>query len=435
MSPEDSPPTSLRAVCSDLNGQMRGKRMGGDQLPKIEFTGLRMPLSCQNLDLWGEDILGSPLVFASGDADGQLRVTERGSVPAPWLSAGSEILPMWMFTDGGAPFGGDPRHALARVIERFQRLGWKPVAAMELEFTFLDPGSLDPSPAPGCEIASQVLGMEQLDRYAALFDEIFAGAETMGIRAQGAISEGGLGQFEINLEHCAAMRMADDTWLMKQLIRGIAQKHGLIASFMAKPFAEGEGNSMHGHVSLLDREGRNLFDNGLHSGSGVMHRAVAGCLACMPAATLIFAPWENSYLRISPGSHAPTGASWGYENRTTAIRIPGGDPAARRIEHRVPGADGNPYLVLAAILGAMLVGLEDELSPPEPMIGNAYEQRQLHLPTDWDSAITRFSQSPKMARIFSPLLIENLTATKQQEQRRMADLTPKAQLRAMLQAV
>lgn len=432
---DESAPNSLRVTCADLNGQMRGKRLAGDQLAKIEFTGLRMPLSALNLDLWGDDIVGSPLVFASGDSDGQLRITERGPVPMPWLPQATELVPMWMFTDDGRPFAGDPRHALSRVLDRFNRQGCKVVAALELEFTLLDPTAEPPQPAADSDGAAQILGVEQLDRFAAVFDEIFDSAAAMGIALQGAISEGGQGQFELNLTHCSAMRMADDAWLTKQLVRGVARKHGLAATFMAKPFADQAGNSMHAHVSVLDRQGRNLFDNGLRSGSGLMHCAIAGCLACMPAATLVFAPWENSFERITPGVHAPTGVCWGYENRTTSIRVPGGDPAARRIEHRVPGADANPYLALAAVLGAMMIGIEDELTPPEPVIGNAYDQRLLQLPTDWDNAITRFADSPKMARIFPPLLIDNLTATKRQEQRRMADLTPEAQLRATLQGV
>ncbi|MEM1362551.1 MAG: glutamine synthetase family protein [Pseudomonadota bacterium] len=429
---DDEAPQSLRTGICDLNGQMRGKRLTGDQLPKIEFSGLRLPLSALNVDLWGADILNSPLVFSSGDADGQLRITDRGPVPMPWLAPGTDLVPMWLFTDDGRPFAGDPRHALGRVLERFHRQGWKVTAAMELEFTLIDP-SPEPPRAVG-EVAS-VLGVEELDRHAVLFDEIFQGAKTMDIPVQGALSESGVGQFEINLGHGPAMRMADDVWLTKQLIRGMASKHGLAASFMAKPLPDEPGNSMHCHVSIQDRQGRNLFDNGLHSGTSLMHAAIAGCLACMPGATLIFAPWDNSFQRLTPETHAPTGASWGYENRTTAIRVPGGDPAARRIEHRVPGADANPYLALATILGSMLIGVEDELSPPEPVIGNAYEQRALKLPLDWDTAIKSFSESPKMTRILPPAIISYYVAMKRQEQRRMADLSPEAQLRVMLQGV
>ncbi|MEM1130889.1 MAG: glutamine synthetase family protein [Pseudomonadota bacterium] len=429
--------TSLRAACADLNGQMRGKRLPADEAAKLEFSGMRMPLSVMNVDLWGADIEGSPLVFESGDADGQLRVTDRGPVAMPWLEQASTLVPMWMFYDDGRPFEVDPRHALGQVLAGYARRGWKVIAATELEFTLIEPSGDTPHPA-GWTISGDIpysaaCSIDALDRHAAFFDDLYAGAEAMDIAIKAAVSETGVGQFEINLSHGPAMRVADDTWLFKSLVRGMAHRHGLSATFMAKPFEGDAGNGLHLHMSVEDRAGRNLFDNGLMSGSPLLRQAVAGCLSTMPGATLIFAPHGNSYDRITPGAHAPTGAAWGYENRTTAIRIPGGDPAARRLEHRVAGGDTNPYLVIAAILGGALMGIEDNLSPPEPVIGNAYSQRVLQFPTDWDGAIERFSISPRMKRIFPETLIENFTLTKRQEQRRTAPLKDEALRRTMLE--
>lgn len=420
---------SLRTACADLNGQMRGKRLPARDAAKLEYSGQRMPLSALSLDIWGRDVDDSPLVFASGDADGQLRCTERGPVLMPWLPSPATLVPMWMYTEDGAPFDGDPRHALARVLARFKRKGWYVQAATELEFTLVDDrsGKLAMAHAPGVGRplhAGEINGLAELDRFSAFFDELYAGAEAMDIKAQAAVSEAGIGQFEVNLCHGPAMRMADDTWLFKTLVRGIARKHGLAATFLAKPFADEPGNGLHLHFSITDQKGRNLFDNGLMTGTPMMHHAVAGLIAGMPGATLIFAPHAGSYDRITPLSHAPTGASWGYENRTTAVRIPGGESENRRIEHRMAGGDTNPYLVMAAILGAAFMGLEDELTPPEPIMGNAYGQRVLILPTDWDEAITRWEASPKMARIFPGLLIDMLQRVKRQEQAKSEKLSP-----------
>ena len=185
-------------------------------------------------------------------------------------------------------------------------------------------------------------------------------ARRWDIPADTAISETGLGQFEINLMHSDdALRAADDTWLFKMMVKGLARRHGFAASFMAKPYPEYSGNGLHTHFSLLDRDGNNVFDNGGPEGTTMLHNAVAGCLAAMHDCTLIFAPHANSYDRLVPGMHAPTGIAWAYENRTAAVRIPSGSSAARRIEHRVAGGDVNPYLMLAAILGAALIGIED----------------------------------------------------------------------------
>lgn len=421
--------TSLRTACADLNGVMRGKRLPGDQAAKLEFAGQRMPLSALSVDLWGRDIAGSPLVHASGDADGQLRLTDRGPVPMPWLDQAATLMPMWMYTDDGRAFDACPRHALARVLSRFARRGWKVTAATELEFTLVDDcgARLEHvrDPATGRVLhAGDINSVTALDTFARFFDDLYDGADAMGISAQAAVSESGIGQFEVNLNHGPAMRIADDTWLFKALVRGMARKHNMAATFLAKPFDEDAGNGLHLHLSVTDAHRQNVFDNGMKSGSGLLRQAVAGCLSAMPGAMLVFAPHAGSYARIAPGSHAPTGASWGYENRTTALRIPGGDPAGRRLEHRMAGGDTNPYLVMAAILGAALMGVEDDLSPPEPIIGNAYEQPILKVPTDWDEAITRFESSPRMARIFPKLLIEMLARVKRQEQRTTAKLDP-----------
>jgi len=167
-----------------------------------------------------------------------------------------------------------------------------------------------------------------------------------------------------------------------------------------------------------------------------MLQAVSGCLAAMPASTLVFAPQGNSYERLVPGAHAPTGAAWGYENRTTAIRIPGGATAARRIEHRVAGGDINPYLMLATVLGAAMVGIEDQMQPPTPITGNAYEVKDLpQLAADWGSAIDAFEGSTLIARILPAMLIRNLVMTKRQELRLFAQRPEDTHWLSLLEAV
>ena len=244
----------------------------------------------------------------------------------------------------------------------------------------------------------------------------------MGIPAQTTTSESGLGQFEVTLNHQDALRAADDTWLFKALIRGLARRHGMAATFMAKPFDDDAGNGMHMHFSVLDADGNNVFDNGGPEGSATLLSAVAGCLQAMPASTLIFAPHANSYTRLVPGAHAPTSVCWAYENRTAALRIPGGAPAARRIEHRVAGGDINPYLMFSAVLGAAITGIDDALTPRAPIKGNAYDQDLPQLAPDWETAIDLFEADPVIARAFPKGLIRNLCMTKRQEVRLMADI-------------
>ncbi len=432
---------TIRVAACDLNGQMRGKRVPGPYGAKLGDSAMRMPLSALNVDLWGSDIADSPLVFESGDVDGLLLPTDRGPVPMPWLNTPSALVPVWMYREEEHPFDGDPRHALAAIDARFADKGWRVMAATELEFTLVDDrgGSLahPQHPAHGRALSDEaILSLRELDAFDAFFTDLYAGAEAMGIPAQAAISESGIGQFEINLTHQPLMRAADDAWLFKTLVKGMARKHGLAATFMAKPFAEDAGNGMHVHFSVIDGAGRNIFDDGGPRGTDLLHSAVAGCLQAMPASTLIFAPHLNSYTRLVPGAHAPAGAAWGYENRTAAIRVPGGAPAARRIEHRTAGGDINPYLMLAAVTGAALEGINASLTPPDPITGNAYEIPGLpQLAPDMGSAIDALHNAPLMAQILPTALIDNLCRTKRQEIARFATLPPDQHWQSYLEAV
>lgn len=432
---------NFRVAACDLNGQMRGKRVPPSYADKLDKGTLRMPFSALNVDLWGADIDGSPLVFESGDADGVLLPTDRGPVPVPWLATETALVPMCLHDDEGTPFAGDPRHALASVLERYAQRGWSVVAATELEFTLLDTSGAHPQPPinPVTQRRLQdeaVLSMAEMDAFDAFFTDLYDGCAAMGIPAQTAISESGVGQFEINLNHQDAMRCADDTWLFKTLARGLARKHGFTATFMAKPYADDAGNGMHVHFSVVDQQGRNVFDNGGPEGTDLLRWAVAGCLTAMPGCTLVFAPHGNSYTRLVPGAHAPTGASWAYENRTAAVRIPGGTPAARRIEHRVAGGDINPYLMLAAVLGAAMNGIQDQTEPPAPISGNAYEIGGLpHLAADWAQAIAAFETDASVARIFSADLIRYFAMTKRQEIKRFAERPSETHWLSYIEAV
>lgn len=420
---------TIRAAVSDLNGQARGKRMPARFAEKLATEGSRMPMSVLNVDIWGDDIEDSPLVFASGDRDGVLKPTERGYVPMPWLETPSALLPMWMFLEDGTPFQGDPRHALKTVLERYAANGWTPVVATELEFYLIDDSGdeLQPPPSPRSgkrRLGGEVLSLRALDAFDAFFSELYDACEAMDIPAETAISEAGMGQYEINLTHCDdALKAADDAWLFKIMVRGLARKHGFAASFMAKPYAEHAGTGMHTHFSILDKNGKNIFDDGGEAGTDLLRQAIAGCLNAMPASMLIFAPHGNSYERFTPGAHAPTGIAWAYENRTTAIRVPAGAFAARRIEHRVAGGDINPYLMLAVVLGAALAGMEDKMDAPPALRGSAYDADLPQLPTTWDTAIESFERSELIKRILPRQLIRNYLMTKKQESQYYAELT------------
>ncbi|MCX7889193.1 MAG: glutamine synthetase family protein [Rhodobacteraceae bacterium] len=432
---------TIRVAAADLNGQPRGKRIPARYADKIGTEGTRFPFSVLNLDIWGEDIEDSPLVFESGDADGILKPTERGFMPMPWLEAPTALLPIWMYHEDGRPYEGDPRQALAHVVDRYKAHGLTPVVAMELEFFLIDDSGktlqVPPSPRSGKRRkAAEILSIRALDAFDTFFTDLYDACEAMDIPGDTASSEAGLGQFEINLMHQDdALRAADDAWLFKMLVKGLARRHGFAASFMAKPYPEYSGNGLHTHFSVIDRQGINVFSNGGPEGSDMLRHAIAGCLHAMNDSTLIFAPHANSYERLVPDAHAPNQICWAYENRTAAIRVPSGNPAARRIEHRVAGGDVNPYLMLAAILGAALHGIETRMEPPPPISGSAYALDLPIIPDTWETAINVFEKSRIMPKIFARELIRNYVQTKRQELHYMAELSPEEQTEIYLDTV
>ena len=402
---------SLRVAAVDLNGQLRGKRVAAGMADKQ----MRMPLSVLNIDVFGADIEDSPLVFESGDQDGIMETTDRDPIPLPWV-AGDALLDLrMMHNEDGSPFEGDPRIALDQVLKRFAIHGWQVIAACELEFFLLeDGGNLAPpiNPKTGRRLSgTEILSMRELDGFDVFFNDVADGAKMMGLGDLTITGEAGIGQFEVTMTHGPALHIADNVILLKELIKGTARNHSMAATFMAKPFATESGNGLHTHFSVLNATGENIFYN-----KNTLESAVAGCLQAFEASTLFFAPYANSFERFVSGAHAPTSATWGYENRTVAVRIPSGPEAATRIEHRVAGGDANPYLMFAAIFGAALKGMEGNANAPAPISGNAYEQPVLMpgLLTDLTAAIDGLG-APLLTEFMPSIILENLAATKSQE--------------------
>ena len=317
---------------------------------------------------------------------------------------------------------------LKRVVDRFKAKGLRPVMATELEFYLMD-GESETTQRPipplladgGRRLANtEGYGVEEMDGFSAFFADIRQACEIQGIDADTIIAEMGPGQFEINLNHVDdPLSAADQAILFKRLVRGVSRGHGYAATFMAKPYAEQSGNGIHVHFSLLNEAGENVFDDGTEQGSAMMKQAVAGMMKTMPDTMLTLAPNQNSYRRFMPGAHAPTFASWGYENRTVALRIPESPCVARRIEHRVAGADANPYLVLASVLAGALYGIENELEPIEPVEGDAYGEsdESLVLPNRWEDATDAFENGEVLREYLGEDFQRVYTAVKRQEQR------------------
>ena len=412
----------FEALLPDLNGRLRGKWLSRAHLGKAFHGGLKLPLTTLGFDIWGRD--PESWVFESGDPDGVCEGEPRTLAPVPWQSHPTGQLLMSLRLADGAPCGYDPRDLLRAICDRFATMGLTPVVALELEFYLFEDGrdafglpthsqrAIDGGPAVG----GQTYGMDQLEDVAPLMRDIREACRVQGVPVDTLIAESAPSQYEVNLYHGDdALLAADHGVMLQRLIRGVAKQHGKLASFMAKPFGELAGNGLHVHCSLLDKDGHNVFDNGTERGSAELSQAVAGCLATMGDAMAIFAPNINACRRLQVGSHAPLAASWGYENRTTALRIPTGNASDRRIEHRVAGADANPYLVVAAILAGMLYGLEQGLSPPPATEGDAYRQQGTFLPRYLPDSLQRLEQSTFIRDYFGAEFQRVFLAAKRQE--------------------
>lgn len=412
------------AFLTDLNGVIRGKRLPAKSALKLFEPGLRLPRSLIGVDVWGSDVFDNGLVVDTGDTDGLCKALAPGLLPVPWSKEPMAQALMMLCEADGSPFLADPRQLLAEMKRRLADKGLSAVAALELEFYLLsneaDENGRPLTPAAkfsGRRVADgRVYAMSEIDAYSDFFTDLYAACEKQDLPLDTAVIEAGPSQFEVNLKHQGDILVAaDQAILLKRAIKGVAAKHGLLASFMAKPFGDLPGNGMHVHMSMVDRKGENAFDGDGDKGGALFKSAIAGLIATAPEAMIFFAPHMNSWRRFQESSHAPTRATWGYENRTTAIRIPGDTGENRRFEHRISGADANPYLVLSALLAGALYGIENKLTPPPPLEGNAYKSDSPRLALGWRAALDAFSNGKILAPSFGELMTRVFSALKRQE--------------------
>lgn len=414
---------AVQLVITDLNGVGRGKNVAREELDALYGPGRNVAGSILGLDVTGEDVEETGLVWSVGDADQCCRPVAGTLSRASWLARPTAQLLGTMYELDGRPARADPRHVLARAVSRLRDRGYTPVVAVELEFYLLERDA-DGRIRPARGLVSgkrsdriEAYGLGRLDDMAPLFDDLYAAARSLGLPVRTLMSEYAPGQFEITLEHRAdALRAVDEAILFKRAVRGVAAKHGRIACFMAKPFAELAGTGMHLHASLAGRDGHNACADEHPAGSQLLRHAIGGLRETLGDGMAVFAPHANSYRRFRAMSYAPVAPTWGVNNRSVSLRVPAGPPASRHVEHRVAGADANPYLVAALVLAGMLHGIERGIDPGPPVEGNGYEQlRAGALPTQWHTALERAADSQFLADALGRQFLEVFLAVKRRE--------------------
>lgn len=415
-------------IFTGMSGVARGKRLRRHELLPIYETGRFLPVSIQVADVRGEDCPDTGLVWEEGDSDRVARPAPGTLVPAPWLGADMAQVIASLHERDGRVSDLDPRAVLAGVVARFAEDGWTPVVACEIEFYLLDAaratGAVPELAMLGGArpVNHGTYGLSEMADADAFLRALWVAADVQGVPVEGAISEYAPGQMELTLHHGPdALRAADEAVMYKRLVKGVARAQGMDACFMAKPFAERAGSGMHLHVSVNDAAGRNIFASEAAEGGPLLANAVGGMRDTLGDAMAIFAPNANSYRRFRANSYAPVSPTWGVDNRTVSLRVPAGAPATRHVEHRVCGADANPYLALAALLAGVHHGLKQRIDPGPPVVGDGYAAAAtsgVRLPTNWFAAVDAFEASAVMADYLGARFVRMFTSVKRTEQDR-----------------
>ena len=418
----------IEFIYVDFNGIPRGKYAAPKTLVKAFDGGLKMPISSYVLDVWGDNPKGTGLVM-SGDGDAICRPVISSLAVTPWSTRKTAQCLVSMENGDGEAIYADPRQILSSVLERFQKLNLKPVIAPEMEFYLVDK-QLQKNGHPQMPMISgtnrryedvQLLNLNEMDDFESFFALVEKSAHSLGIPAETAIKECAPGQFEINLlHHDDALLMADQAFLMKRLIKNCARQFNMNATFMAKPFSDQAGNGMHAHLSIIDKDGNNVFTvDKDKQPQGIFANSIAGLLKNAPDFLSFYASHSNSYRRlVHNADHAPTTLSWGNENRTALVRLPEASSKATRLEFRLPSADSNPYLVFASILSSVLSGITNKYPLDKETIGNAHAQHEAALGITWREAVHKTSESPVVKEFFGEKFQKSYQCVKESEIKR-----------------
>jgi glutamine synthetase len=419
---------------TSMTGVPRGKRLRIHELQAVYDYGRFLPGSILVVDTTGADCEDTGLVWEDGDADRRARPVPGTLTLAPWLGDDMAQVMLSLYELDGTPNDLDPRHVLQKVLDRYATDGLTPVAACELEYYLVDlertadgdlqpPKSLQTGRRPH---GIEVYGLPELEAIAPFLRELWDTADVIGVPLEGAISEFAPSQVELTLKHKPdALRACDDALLYKRMAKGVALRHGCEATFMAKPWADRAGNGFHVHVSFNDKAGNNLCADEDPEGSPMLRQAIGGMKVLLGEGMAILAPNANSYRRFKANSYAPVAATWGVNNRTVSLRIPAGPAPTRHVEHRVAGADGNPYLVMAVLLASAHHGLTNKIDPGPAVVGDGYAaaaKEKSRLPSNWFAAVDLFDQSKVLREYLGDRFVDMFVSVKRTEQARFFEV-------------
>ena len=396
----------VECIISDLPGIARGKAVPATKYARQSSFHLPDSIFYQTISGdWGEAAGAEGFI----ERDMILKPDISTATAAPWTGDWTIQVIHDAFDRKGNPVPFAPRNVLKRVVDLYHAKGWKPIVAPEMEF-YLVARNIDPakpieammgrSGRPAA--ARQAYSMTAVDEFGPVIDDIYDFAEAQGFEIDGITQEGGAGQLEINLRHGSPVKLADEVFYFKRLIREAALRHDCFATFMAKPIEDEPGSAMHIHHSIIDIEtGLNAFSGPQGGETDLFFHFIGGLQKYLPAAIAIMAPYVNSYRRYVRNHAAPVNLEWGRDNRTTGIRIPLSDAKARRVENRLAGMDCNPYLCIAASLACGYLGMVNEIWPSKQYKGDAYEGEE-DVPRVMGDALDLFEDAKELHEVLGP---------------------------------
>jgi glutamine synthetase len=411
----------VECLVPDINGVVRGKVWpAGKFVASSDMSSLRLPSSVFSVTITGDYADTDHEDALYRDPDVTLKPDLRSICVAPGFRTPTAFVVADAMHRDGTPFEIAPRHVLQRVLDQFTAMGWKMVVAPELEFYLTEVNS-DPDlpivPPRGrsgrAESSPQPYGLESVTEFEDIIEEIYDNSEIADLQLDTMIHEGGTAQLEINFNHGEPIALCDQVTIFKRIVRQVALKHGVYATFMAKPMESQPGSAMHLHISAQDADGNNLFA-GEDGFSPEFRHFVGGLQRYLPEVAPLFAPNVNSFRRMRPAHSAPINVQWGLDNRSCGLRVPVSEPAATRIENRLPGADANPYIAIAATLACGLIGLREKIEPLPLVNGNAYLEDRT-LPRNLDAALRLMVACEPVKAILGESFITAFARIKQAE--------------------
>lgn len=412
----------IECMIADNAGIARGKSM-----PRVKFIegvktrGLRIPETVFGMTITGDFALNDYLSETERDV---ILIPDLDTVcMTPWQREPTASVICDAELEDGSPVEFSPRQILKRVLKLYENEGWNPIIAPEFEFYLIQrQEEVEAAPLPPIgssgrrDVGSAPYSIDSLDEFEPYFDDVYDACEAQGINVDTLIHEAGPAQFEFNVFHGPALNLADQSFLFKRILRQVAIRHNMFATFMASPYSEQAGSAMHIHQSVEDiNTGKNIFADANGENTPLFLSHIAGLQTYMGEAMPLIAPFVNSYRRFAMGLSAPTNTHWSRENRSVGLRVPSGEPAARRIENRIAGSDVNPYFAIAVSLACGFLGMKEGLKPSKEFRGSAYDVTSRALPRHFLEGVKIMRKSSALKEILGEGFVETYLDAKEME--------------------